>query len=439
MLLWPAVLAALTPLAGAAPTVDDLLAPAGAPPAVIVGRCSRLADAQRASGALALLPERPAGLLPDPSQREAVLAQLDPDAPLTLRATREAAVLEVGLRAGAAPRVMGLLALAPEGPGLWRHPASGTLVADAGTRLRVTSPAAGLPARLPDVAFPPALAAGLPAGDGCTLGISTPAGAVLAALPTSGDAQPALLRMSIDALDAAALARPVRPPVPVRTPAAPLAVLTLGIAPGELVRAMGALNRAPIPPELEQDLAALGEVVQAQGGSVAAVFPDRSFAVVVPATTPSGGPLPVRRLSRAIGRALAREAGLPATRIGPSRFRIETPKAVAYLDITPAGLLIAANEPLLDAIQRGEGRPWLSPTHAEAAGDHLVTLRMDGGALPGPLAGLRLGAGLRATPAYLELSVFDRPAPEVLQALLPAIRAGIEAGKARAGAAGEGG
>ena len=74
MLLWPAVLAALTPLAGAAPTVDDLLAAAGAPPAVIVGRCSRLADAQRASGALALLPERPAGLLPDPSQREAVLA-----------------------------------------------------------------------------------------------------------------------------------------------------------------------------------------------------------------------------------------------------------------------------------------------------------------------------------------------------------------------------
>lgn len=445
MPLWPAAALAAAlhgAPAAAAPAVDDLLAaPTSGPAPFLVGRCSRPAAATALLDGLgALAAAGPAAALLGNDVRDKVLPHLDPDAPVTLRASTEGATIEAGARPGTAARLAALMEFSAEGPGLWLHPRGAVRLADAGSQVQFTASAAGRADRLRAGTFPAGLGAALPPGEGCTLGVATAEGALLAVFPAGNSDGPLLLRMSIAQLDAAALARPLRPPVAVRTPAPPLATLSLGIAPGELVRAMGALNRTPIPAELEADLAALGEVLQAQGGAVLAVFPDRAFAGVVPATTPDGGPLPVRRLSRAVGRALARETGTPATRVGPARFRIETPKAVAFLEITPTGLVLAANEPLLDAVLAGAGTPWLSPAHAEAAASHLLTVRMDGSALPGALSALRLGAGLRATPDYLELSVFDRPPPEVLRALLPAMKAGFEAGKARAATgAGEGG
>jgi hypothetical protein len=195
---------------------------------------------------------------------------------------------------------------------------------------------------------------------------------------------------------------PIIPPVVVESPGAPVAVLTLGAAPGELFEAIG---RLPLPPKARDAVIEarrkLGDDAMPGAGAIIRIGqgPLGGMEMIGAIPTGSDGTRGSRwrsqRLLRAAVRGLSDElieqGGLAPTRIDRSTWRVTLAqrKEAVTLRVADGLLLFSTSVDSMLGVGGAGGAPWLGAEgQAWAAAHHVAFL----GEIPGVLLGREDGA-----------------------------------------------
>lgn len=271
----------------------------------------------------------------------------------------------------------------------------------------VLSPAADLPT--PVAGGPIPMLDGLPTQPGCVLyGVPPARGEVkfegLAAyVPTAGGA-PVLVRVDVPKMPPGLLQGANSPPIGGSSTERPTGLMSLGVAPAELLRALADSGEVGDKLEFLDQLQELERRMRIGGGLTVAFYGNPKggeFVAVVPATAGDGQRLPPRKVAKVVAKVLSEE-GQEAEITGKGRVRGIVADKMLFVAAEPGRIVLGTRPVAVEEAATGQGTPWLTPEFEALASSWAVAVRA-ASEPDGPQIAMEMG--FRGRPTGFELSM----------------------------------